>query len=117
MDTQLAEELFAEIDKDGSGRVSLVEFVEAYFEQQREVEERVDELKKIIAEDTKKRQEILQKLQEIQQTEQMNAYGIMVGSVLTCTVIEARELRSTRLTGSANPYVILSIEGQRSQTD
>jgi stromal membrane-associated protein len=47
----------------------------------------------------------------------MNAYGIMVGSVLTCTVIEARELRSTRLTGSANPYVILSIEGQRSQTD
>jgi Ca2+-binding EF-hand superfamily protein len=29
----LAEEIFAEIDKDGSGRVNLVEFVEAYFEQ------------------------------------------------------------------------------------
>jgi hypothetical protein len=47
--------LFAEIDRDGSGRVSLVEFVEAYFEQQREVEERVDELRKIINEDLKKR--------------------------------------------------------------
>lgn len=77
----------------------------------------MDELRKIINEDLKKKQEILSKLKEIQQTEQMNAYGIMVGSVLTCTVIEARELRSTRLTGSANPYVILSVEGQRSQTD
>lgn len=71
----------------------------------------MDELRKIINEDLKKRSEILSKLQEIQQTEQMNAYNIMVGSVLTATVIEARELRSTRLTGSANPYVIISIEG------
>lgn len=47
----MAEEIFAEIDRDQSGRVSLVEFVEAYFEQQREVEERVEELKKMIEED------------------------------------------------------------------
>lgn len=74
----------------------------------------MEELRKIIQDDMKKKQEIQIKLNEISQTEQMNAYGIMVGSVLTVTVIEARELRSTRLTGSANPYCILSIEGQRS---
>ncbi len=32
IDTQLAEEIFQEIDKDGSGRVSIEEFVESYFE-------------------------------------------------------------------------------------
>lgn len=41
----------------------------------------------------------------------MNQYGIMVGSVLTATVIEARELRSSRLTGMPNPYVVLQVEG------
>ena len=42
----------------------------------------------------------------------------MIGSVLTATVIEARELRTTKLTGGLpNPYVVLTIEGQRSQTD
>ena len=51
----MAEELFAEIDKDQSGRVSLMEFVESYFAQQVEVEERISELKKMIEEDTKKR--------------------------------------------------------------
>lgn len=43
-------------------------------------------------------------------SEQINQYGIMVGSILTVTVIEARELRSTRITGGVNPYVLLSIE-------
>lgn len=38
----------------------------------------------------------------------------MVGSVLTATVIEARELRGS---GQVNPYVVLTIEGQKSQTD
>jgi hypothetical protein len=35
----------------------------------------------------------------------------MVGSVLTATLIEARELKSGRISGKVNPYVILSIEG------
>jgi hypothetical protein len=47
----------------------------------------------MIEEDNKKRQEIIMRLQEIQQTEQLNSYGIMIGSVLTVTVIEARELK------------------------
>lgn len=82
-----------------------------------EVEERIEELKKMIEEDTKKRDEITFKLKEIQKTEQLNSYGIMVGSVLTANIIEARELRSGRITGLGNPYVVLQIEGQRSATD
>ena len=41
----------------------------------------------------------------------------MIGSVLTCTIIEARELRSTRITGLANPYVVLMVEGQKSTSE
>ena len=51
VDTRIAEELFIEIDRDQSGRISLNEFVESYFLQQREVEERIEELTKIIQED------------------------------------------------------------------
>ncbi|CDW87383.1 c2 domain containing protein [Stylonychia lemnae] len=114
IDTGIAEEIFREIDKDNSGTISLVEFVESYFDQQREIEERVEELNKMIIEDEKKKNEIIEKLKEIQMSEQMNQYGIMVGSVLTATVIEARELRTS---GQPNPYAILTVEGQKSQTD
>jgi hypothetical protein len=38
----------------------------------------------------------------------------MIGSVLTATLVEARELRSGRIAGLVNPYAILSIEGQKS---
>ena len=61
--------------------------------------------------DSRKRDEILIKSQEIQQNEQINQYGVMVGSVLTVTLIEARELKSNRLTGNIKPYFIMSIEG------
>ena len=62
----------------------------------------------------KKRNEIIIKLKEIQSTEQLNSYGVMIGSVLTATLVEARELKSGRMTGTVNPYVIISIEGQKS---
>ena len=79
--------------------------MESYFEQQREVEERINELKHMIHEDTIKRKEISEKLKEISVSEQMNTYGIMVGSVLTVQIIEARELKATKLAGGINPYV------------
>lgn len=41
----------------------------------------------------------------------------MIGSVLTVTIIEARDLRPTRITGGINPYVVVEIEGQQQQTD
>lgn len=84
--------------------------------QQREVEERIEELIKIIVEDEGKKVELEAKYKEINEAEQTNQYGIMIGSVLTANVIEARELRARGL-GQPNPYIVLTIEGQRSQTD
>jgi len=84
--------VFLEIDRDNTGKITLHEFVEAYFDQQREVEERIDELKLMIEEDTKKRNELRNRLVEIQDNEQMNSYGVMIGSVLTVNPYEARDL-------------------------
>jgi hypothetical protein len=36
----------------------------------------------------------------------------MVGSILTATIVEARDLKTTRITG-IKPYIVLSTEGQR----
>jgi hypothetical protein len=53
------------MDRDGNGRIELKEFVEAYFIQQLEVEERLKELETMIAEDTTKMQEIEAKHEEV----------------------------------------------------
>ena len=54
-----------EIDRDQNGRISLQEFVESYFAQQIQVEERIEELDKLITEVNKKRRDIVNKLEEI----------------------------------------------------
>lgn len=69
IDLRLIEEIFAEIDHDMDGRISIQEFVEAYFSQTVQVEDRIEELGKLITEDSKKREEIIKKLQEIQASE------------------------------------------------
>jgi hypothetical protein len=40
----------------------------------------------------------------------MNNHGIMVGSVLTISIVEARELKSQRITGGINAYVVAIVE-------
>jgi Ca2+-dependent lipid-binding protein len=59
----------------------------------------------------------MEKQREIQRTEQLNQYGIMIGSVLTANLIEARELKSTKLTGSVRPYIVMLVEGQKSTSE
>ncbi len=87
-----------------------VEFVESYFAQQMEVEDRIHELTVMIEEDMKKKTEIQSKLKEIEGTERINQFGIMDESQLTATVVEARELGQGNL-GAPSPYVMMEIEG------
>ena len=41
VDTNIAEQIFQELDEDGSGVVNLDEFIFNYFEKQKEVKERI----------------------------------------------------------------------------
>ena len=53
---------------------------------------------------------------DIAKTEMMNQFGIMEGSVLIATVIEARELKPAFFGGGIDPFVVLNIEGQKIET-
>lgn len=65
----------------------------------------------MIEEDTEKISEILKNLKMISESEIMNSNGIMVGSILTATVIEARDLKNPGAIGLPSAYVVLSTEG------
>lgn len=107
------EEIFNELDEDQNGRISIAEFVGAYFRQQVQVEDRIAELEKLIKEDLKKRGEIVARLEEIHASEQVNEYGIMLNSVLTVGVIEGRGLRHSQ----PEIVLVMGIEGQRADTE
>ncbi len=47
------------------------------------------------------------------QGEPRNPHGIMEGSILTVHVVEARDLRPLDYDQTSDPYVVLTIEGQR----
>ena len=55
----------------------------------------------MIDDDQKKKQEIQKKLNEVRNTERQNIHGLMEGSTLTATIIEAREL------ATPSAYVII----------
>jgi hypothetical protein len=54
---------------------------------------------------------------EAKAIEKTNAYGIMEGSYLTVKVIDARNLKSMTENESSDPYAIISIEGQKEETN
>lgn len=78
------------------------------------MEQRIQELDGLLTEDTKKRTEIVTRLDEISQTEQVNQYGIMINSVLTAKIIEGRGIRAI---GKSPIIVNMQIEGQSAQTE
>jgi len=43
--------------------------------------------------------------------------GIMEGSILTVHLVEARDLKSSTINGTADPYVIIQIEGQKIESN
>jgi isocitrate dehydrogenase len=78
------------------------------------VEERILELTRLIEEDSKKRGELVTRLEEIQASEQVNEYGIMLNSILTARIIEGRGIKAPNGT---NIIVNMMIEGQSAQTE
>ena len=71
-----------------------------------------------LADSTRQRDDIAQKLREVSDTERASPYNpnIMQGSTLTVHVVEARDLKPMDPDGTSDPYAILEIEGNRSET-
>lgn len=65
---------------------------------------------------TDQRYEFEERYKEAKALEKSNDYGIMEGSYLTVRVIEARNLKPMDENGLADPYAVISIEGQKEET-
>eukprot|EP00349_Pseudokeronopsis_sp_Brazil_P003802 CAMPEP_0202962732 /NCGR_PEP_ID=MMETSP1396-20130829/6808_1 /ASSEMBLY_ACC=CAM_ASM_000872 /TAXON_ID= /ORGANISM="Pseudokeronopsis sp., Strain Brazil" /LENGTH=172 /DNA_ID=CAMNT_0049683485 /DNA_START=106 /DNA_END=624 /DNA_ORIENTATION=- len=112
IDTTEAQQIFREIDEDGSGLVNLDEFVQSYFEKQKEVKERIMELDQEITESFLNRDKLILKLKELKKNERISKYGIDEDAVLSVRVVEARDLIQTELIGRSSPYVQLKFGNQ-----
>ena len=83
------------------------EFVLKYLETRQRLTDKLNETFKKIADHKRQRDEMSEKLHQVQNIEQLNEFGIMHGSILTVHVVEARDLLPLDIDGTSDPYVIL----------
>ncbi len=115
-DDEMIDAIFDNLDKDQNGRVSKDEFCKGYIDVENFFKETVEACKEKALELNKIKTEYEQQLQEAMRTEVVNKYGIMENSVLTASVIEARDLKPMDFEGISDPYVMLECSGQTCQT-
>ena len=92
------------MDEDGSGDIQLEEFVNAYYHEQRRLEEEIEELEYRIHDAQMRGGQIQKKLDDLRQQERVTNNRhfkyrdrfIMVGSILSVHVIDARDLVAAR---------------------
>jgi len=115
-DEALCQELFASMDRDQDAAVSLDEFIWSYVQAEEAFQTRIGQLERQVADNTKHLEEAKRKCVEAARSETQNPSGIMVGSVLTVHVREAKNLKPMDTGGTSDPYVILTCERQRIET-
>eukprot|EP00343_Euplotes_focardii_P005541 CAMPEP_0205810326 /NCGR_PEP_ID=MMETSP0205-20121125/14507_1 /ASSEMBLY_ACC=CAM_ASM_000278 /TAXON_ID=36767 /ORGANISM="Euplotes focardii, Strain TN1" /LENGTH=321 /DNA_ID=CAMNT_0053088347 /DNA_START=102 /DNA_END=1064 /DNA_ORIENTATION=+ len=65
---------------------------------------------------TDQKYEFEDRYKEAKAIEKTNSHGIMEGSYLTVRIIEARNLKPMNDNNTSDPYVVVSIEGQKEET-
>lgn len=108
-------EIFNRLDRNRDGEVSIEEFIDGFLEQVNSLSEAATRVRQTIHTAQRNKAEMEQELIKSRQTEKINNFGIMEGSQLNVTVIEAQGLRG--LGGKPKAYVVMMCERQRSQTN
>eukprot|EP01017_Pseudomicrothorax_dubius_P036248 TRINITY_DN5171_c0_g1_i2.p1 TRINITY_DN5171_c0_g1~~TRINITY_DN5171_c0_g1_i2.p1 ORF type:complete len:456 (+),score=128.33 TRINITY_DN5171_c0_g1_i2:36-1403(+) len=109
-------QIFERMAKSDDGSSTVDEFIKVFLEAEDILSHKVDTADKLLRDYRRQRAEAAAKLEELRRTERVNSYGIMDGSTLTVTVIEAHNLPIS-FQGTPATSVMLSIEGQRLQTE
>jgi len=117
VDTAIAEQIFMEIDEDGSGTIPMEEFVFSYFEKQRQVKERIQQLEEDVKTHQEAREKLVGKLKETRQRERLNNYGLDEDAILSVRVVEARDLKPMDITGKSDPYCVLRFTNQTQKSN
>jgi hypothetical protein len=104
-------------DHHSDDRISKSEFCDTYIELNIFFHDRVYEFDFKSNEINKAIGEYQNQLNEAQDTERTNRYGIMDDSTLTATVIEGINLKAMDFNGVSDPYCVLQVENQMEQTN
>jgi len=91
-DRGVAVQLYDRMDQNHDGYVTVEEFVKVFMEAEDILKQKIEKAEIYLQDFQKQKQEALQKLEELKRVEQLNQYGVMVGSVLTVTVVEVQDL-------------------------
>lgn len=103
----------------GSRKVSvdyLNEFSEAFIEIEELFKRKQLEILSKKNMHTDQKYEFEDRYKEAKAIEKTNSHGIMEGSYLTVRVVEARNLKPMDDNNSSDPYAVISIEGQKEET-
>ena len=115
-DEELLKELFRNLDKDHNSVVTTEEFVNSYVEAERLVADHVATLERQLDENRAQLTKTLAEKRSADLNERTNQSGIMEDSILTVHIIEAQNLKPMDLSGTSDPYVELTCEGQKIET-
>mgnify|MGYP003878867139 FL=1 len=110
----MANQLYDQMDQDHDGTVTLEEFMRVFMATEDILRQKIDRAEIYLQDFQKQKQEAIQKLEELKKSEQLNQHGIMVGSVLTATVMEVQDLP---LNSIQEVYVKLICEENHYQTE
>lgn len=102
------------MDQNHDGTVTLDEFIKVFMEAEEVLTQKIERANAYIIDFQKQRQEAVQKLSEQKKLEQLNQHGIMVGSVLTVSIMEVQDLPIASI---KEIYVKIVCEGDNFQTE
>ena len=114
VDESYVRTIFDSMDLNHDGEVSIEEFLNSYLEQVNGLSEAVAKLRQHILEKKRELATLNEQLEEAKNTERMNSWGIMEGSLLNVRVVEAQNLDTFR--GKPNSYANLLCERQQIAT-
>ena len=109
-------ELFNSLDSNNNKAITIDEFCYAYADKIDQHELSIIECKNKTVGIQSQLQDLNAQKRDVAKTETLNQFGIMEGSVLIVSVVEARNLFNNELGGSIDPFVLLGCEGQKIET-
>lgn len=112
-DENLCRDLFSRMDTNRDNQISLEEFVDSYTDTEEAILRKMKNVKKDLQVTTEKLKENKEKLKKSEMTEKITHAGVMEGSVLTLSLLNAQNLAPSNATGLANSFVVIQCGSQK----
>lgn len=113
-DRDVADELFDRMDKDHNHMVSVDEYIKIFIQAEEVLNNKIMKISGSLAECQREHEKLLNDFNNIVEIEKLNEYGIMFGSVLDLTILDASDLRVQN--HNALVYCLLSCSSRKFQT-